>query len=85
MLGPKLNAVSTYPFLENAEEGFGTRTSLEREADLGNIHSGKMKTHPFQLLYYITYWSAEKLHTRNKLEEQILKDSFQCTAAWIKH
>lgn len=59
VLAPKLNATSTYSFLEDVEEGFGI-TSLQGSIHLGNILSGKEITHPFQVLYYITYWGVGK-------------------------
>lgn len=63
MLAPKLNATCVYTFPENVKVGLAIRTSLRKEADLRNMYSAKIRTHPLKLQYYITFWSVEKLHT----------------------
>lgn len=55
MLAQKLNVASTYPFIENAKAGFGIRTSLEREVDLGKYTVWKNENSPISadILYYL--------------------------------
>lgn len=63
MLASKLNAASTYTFLENVEAGFGI-TSLQGSIHLGNIISRKGKSNPFQMGFILLTGCGEITHKK---------------------